>query len=39
MGLASLKSEFDKLDIDQLEKVSTGLSSLKSKKGKIELDK
>ena len=28
--LTSLKSEFDKLDIDKLEKVPTGLDSLKS---------
>ena len=28
--LASLKSEFDKLDIDKLEKVPTDLDSLKS---------
>ena len=31
VDLASLKSEVDKLDIDKLEKVPTGLNSLKSK--------
>ena len=35
--LASLKSEFDKLDIDKLEKVPTGLNSLKSKVDKLDV--
>ena len=33
--LASLKCEVDKLDIDKLEKVPTGLNSLKSKVDKL----
>ena len=37
--LASLKSEFDKLNLDKLEKVSTGLNSLKSKVDKLDADK
>ena len=39
VDLASLKSEFDKLDIDKLEKVATGLSSLKNKVDKLHVDK
>ena len=37
VDLASLKSEVDKLDIDKLEKVPTGLKSLKSKVDKLYL--
>ena len=37
--LANSKSEFDKIDIDQLEKVPTGLNSLKSKVDKLDDDK
>ena len=37
VDLASLKSEGDKLDIDKLEKVPTGLKSLKSKVDKLYL--
>ena len=36
--LASLKSEIDKLDIDKLEKVPTGLNSLESKVNKLDVD-
>ena len=39
MDLASLKSKADKLDIDKLKKVPTGLSSLKSKVDKLDADK
>ena len=38
-GLASLKSEVDKLDIDKLEKVPPCLNSLKSKVDKLDVDK
>ena len=37
VDLASLKSEVDKLDIDKLEKVPTGLKGLKSKVDKLYL--
>ena len=37
--LASLKSKVDKLDIDKLETIPTGLSSLKSKVDKLDVDK
>ena len=37
--LASLKSDIDKLDIDKLEKVPSGLSNLKSKVDKLDVDK
>ena len=37
VGLASLKSEVGKLDNDKLEKVPTGLKSLKSKVDKLYL--
>ena len=36
--LASTKSEFDKLDSDEWEKVAGGLNSLKSKVGKLDVD-
>ena len=36
--LASLKSEFDKLDIDKLEKVPTGLNNWKSVVDKLDVD-
>ena len=36
--LASLESEVDTLDIDKLEKVPTGLNSLKSKVYKLDVD-
>ena len=39
VDLASLKSKADKLDIDKLKKVPTGLSSLKSKVDKLDADK
>ena len=39
VGLASLNSEVDKLDIDELEKVSTCLSSLKSKVDQLDVHK
>ena len=39
IDLASLKSEVDKLDIDKLEKVPTGLNRLKSKVDKLDVDK
>ena len=38
-NLANLKLEFDKLDIDKLEKVPSGLNNLKSKVGKLHIDK
>ena len=37
--LPSLKSDIDKLDIDKLEKVSSGLKSPKIKLVKLEVDK
>ena len=37
--LASLKSEFDKVDVDKLEKVSIVLNILKSKVDKLDIDK
>ena len=39
VGLASLKSNVDKLDIGKLENVPTNLSNLKSKVDKLDLDK
>ena len=39
VDLASLKSEVDKLDIDKLEKVQTGLNILKIKTDKLDVDK
>ena len=36
--LASLKSDIDKLDIDELEKVPSGLSNLKRKVDKLDVD-
>ena len=36
VDLANLKSNVDKLDIDKLKNVTTNLSNLKSKVGKIE---
>ena len=39
VDLASLKSEFHKLDIDKLEKVPTGLNSLRSKVNKLDVHK
>ena len=39
VGLASLKSNVDKLDIDKLKKVPTNLSNLKSKVDKLDIDK
>ena len=39
VDLGSLKSEVDKLDIDELEKVLTGLNSLESKVDKLDVDK
>ena len=39
VDLASLKSKVDKLDIDKLKKVPTGLSSLKRKVDKLDADK
>ena len=36
--LANLKSDVDKLDIDQLEKVSSGLSNFKSKIDKLDVN-
>ena len=35
--LATLKSDIDKLDIDELEKVSNGLSNLKSNVEKLDI--
>ena len=37
--LDSLKSDIDKLDIDKLEKVPSGLSNLKSKGNTLDVDK
>ena len=37
--LANLKSNVDKLDIDKLKNVPSGLSSLKSKVDKLDIDK
>ena len=37
--LKSLRSEVDKLDIDKLENIPTGLNSLKSKIDKLDDDK
>ena len=37
--LTSLKSDIDKLDIDKLEKVSSGSNSFKSKVDKLDVDK
>ena len=39
VDLVSLKSNVDKLDIDQLKNVPTGLNSLKSKVNKLDVDK
>ena len=39
IDLANLKSDVDKLDIDELKHVSSGLSSLKSKVDKLDVDK
>ena len=39
VDLASIKTEVDKLDIDKLEKISTGLNGLKSKIEKLDVDK
>ena len=39
IDLANLKSDVDKLDIDELKHVSSGLSSLKSKADKLDVDK
>ena len=40
VDLTSLKSDIDKLlDIDKLEKVTSGLNSLKSKVDKLDVDK
>ena len=39
VDLASLKSEVDKLDIDKLQNVPSGLNSLKSKVDKLDVDK
>ena len=36
--LASLKSEVNKLDFDELEKVSSGLNSLKSKVDNLDVN-
>ena len=38
-GLRSLKSDTDKLDIDELEKVPSGSSNLKSKVDKLDVNK
>ena len=38
-GLANLKSEVDKLDIDKLENLPSGWSTLKSKVDKLDVDK
>ena len=38
-NLPSLKSDINKLDIDKLEKVSSGWKSSKSKSDKLEVDK
>ena len=37
--LANLKSEIDKLDVDKLEYLPSGLNSLKSKVDKLHADK
>ena len=39
VDLASLKPDVDKLDIDKLKNVPTGLNSLKSKVHKLDVDK
>ena len=39
LHVASLKFDIDKLDIDKLEKVPTGLNSLKNKVDKLYVDK
>ena len=39
VDLASLKSNVDKLDIDKLKNLPSGLSSLKSKVDKLDVDK
>ena len=39
VDLANLKSDVDKLDIDKLEYVPSGLSNLKSKVDKLNVDK
>ena len=39
VDLASLKSNIDKLDIDKLKNVPSGLSSLKSKVDKLDIGK
>ena len=39
VGLANLKSDEDKLDIDKLKNVSTNLSNSKSKVDKLDVDK
>ena len=38
-GVANLKSDVDKLDIDKLKNVPSGLNSLKSKVDKIDIAK
>ena len=38
-GLANLKSDVDKLDIDKLENISSNLSNLKSKVNKLYIGK
>ena len=39
VDLASLKSNVDKVDIDKLKNLPSGLSSLKSKVDKLDVDK
>ena len=39
VGLASLKSDIDKLDIDKLKKVPTSVNNLKSEVYKIDITK
>ena len=39
VDLASLKSNVDKLDIDKLKNIPSGLSNLKNKVGKLNVDK
>ena len=39
VDLANLKSHVDKLDIDKLENVPTGLNSFKSRVNKLDADK
>ena len=39
VGLASLKSDLGKLDIDKLKNVPSNLSNLKSKGDKLDVDK